>query len=210
MSTLKSSGQAASDDMYQLHITHAHHPDHSADCIQNHCLETCQDAWGVPPGHYAPDAYHAWLAVPAAHRHTDPTKAPVGAPHFWVNHSGPSFPGYGHIALQSDVIGHVWSTDCQVPNEVGMQTTAWFSSPVGWNMVYLGWTDYLEGYALPVHTMPTKVPGKPNQTVPQKPVVKPAPKPVVKPAAPKSAATVQPSKTTYDVGGTQVKPPTSH
>ena len=160
--SIQKSGQAVSDDLKHLRDTHAHHPDHSPDCIKDHCLETIQNAWNVPPGHYAASAYAAWLAIPANHKHTDPSKAPVGFPHFWVtlDHNGKPV-GFGHIAAQADVIGHSWSIDCQIPNEVGMQPTAWFSSPAGWGMHYLGWSDYLEGYPLPHSPQPTKVPGKP-------------------------------------------------
>jgi len=152
---LQKSGQAVSNTLKKLRDTHVHTAYGFG--ILNHCLAVATRAWQVPAGHFQPSAIAAWKATPTKHRHTDPKKAPVGAVHFWVRHDGT---GYGHIATQSDVIGYVWTTDSPIINEVGLQALPFFSSPSGWNMKYLGWSDWLEGYALPVKVLPYKKPGK--------------------------------------------------
>ena len=102
------------------------------------CLMHCRTAWGLPGG--PPDAIHSWENTPPQHRHTDWTKAPVGAPHFW--HVG----AHGHVALQAEHKGFIWSTDLPEVGHVGLVHLAMPSKL--WHAVYLGWTDTLENFPI--------------------------------------------------------------
>lgn len=107
------------------------------------CHKTCQDAWGLPV-RYA-SALDAWNHVPKNARHTDPTKAPIGAPHFWDT-------GYGHVALQSDKKGIVISTDAPNPTHVGEVPLEWITKH--WGKKYLGWASVYNDVELQLLDMP--------------------------------------------------------
>ena len=144
--TLLKSGQAASDVMKALRDSGATTVPHTSAPIHLHCLMTVQDSWGVPAGHYAASAIDAWNSTPTKYRHNDPNAAPIGAPHFWAVGQ------YGHVTMQSDRPGLVWSTDVPIDNHVGLMALSWFGQH--WGAHYLGWTSWLEGYELPVSSMP--------------------------------------------------------
>lgn len=108
------------------------------------CHKTCQDAWGLPVKYAS--AIDAWNHVPKNHRHTDPTKAPIGAPHFW---SGGSF---GHVALQSNRKGYVLTTDAPNPGHVGEVKLTYF--PKYWGKKYLGWASMYNDVELQLEDMP--------------------------------------------------------
>ena len=152
---LQKSGQAVSDTLKSWRDKNLTTIPGTGTGIEGHCLAVQTHAWQVPAGQYQPSALAAWEATPKKYRHTDPAKAPIGAVHFWVNHNGK---GYGHIATQADVVGHSWSSDTPRTGHIGLQATAYFSSPHGWNMHYLGWANWLEGYVLPVKALPKKKP----------------------------------------------------
>ena len=138
MATSKLTGQQAYANMKHLQDNHV-------SGVQGLCQKTCHEAWGLPAT--APDAISAWNAVPKAARHTDWTKAPIGAPHFW---SGGL---HGHVALQSDRKGYVISTDAPVTNYVGTVVLNWFHEH--WGKVYLGWASNYDGFDLQLGAMPS-------------------------------------------------------
>lgn len=113
--------------------------------VKGLCLKTCRTAWGLPGG--VPSAAAAWKSIPPSHKHSDPTKAPVGAPHFWTGRRG-ALAKYGHIALQAEHENFVWSTDAPVTDRVGLVDIEWFEKK--WGAKYLGWTDMLQGQKLPL------------------------------------------------------------
>jgi hypothetical protein len=112
--------------------------------FQGRCHATCQNAWGLPVKYAS--AIDAWNHVPKAARHTDSTKAPVGAPHFYAGGQ------YGHVALQSDKKGIVISTDAPTTNYVGEVPTTWFVQH--WSKTYLGWASVYNDVTLQLTDMP--------------------------------------------------------
>jgi hypothetical protein len=108
------------------------------------CHATCQNAWGLPVKYAS--ALDAWNHVPKEHRHTDPSKAPIGAPHFWDD-------GYGHVALQSDKKGVVISTDAPNPGYIGERKIEWFAE--NWGKKYLGWASQYNDVDLQLTKMPS-------------------------------------------------------
>jgi len=124
MSSSKLTGYQAFANMKHLMDTH-----HSG--VQGRCHATCQNAWGLPVMYAS--AIDAWNHVPKNDRHPDPSKAPIGAPHFWGGGQ------YGHVALQSDQKGIVISTDAPVTNFVCLVPVTWFAQH--WCKTYLGWAS---------------------------------------------------------------------
>jgi len=108
--------------------------------VKGLCLRTCRLAWGLPP--HRPSAIEEWNSIPNAYKRNDPTRAPIGAPHFW------SVGKYGHIAIQAEHEGFVWSTDAPKTDRVGLVDITWFSR--NWRAKYLGWSLYLNGQILPL------------------------------------------------------------
>lgn len=109
-----------------------------------HCHRTCQDAWGLPVMYAS--AIDAWNNTPKKHRHTDPSKAPIGAPHFWDEH-------YGHVALQSAKKGYIISTDAPTPDYIGEVPLSWIGKH--WGKTYLGWASHYNGQDLHLTKMPS-------------------------------------------------------
>jgi len=109
-----------------------------------YCHRTCQNAWGLP-ARYA-SAIDAWNHIPKQYRNTDPTKAPIGAPHFWEGGE------YGHVALQSDKKGYVIGTDAPRPNYIGIERIDFFSKH--WGKKYLGWSTVYNDTHLQLKDMP--------------------------------------------------------
>lgn len=107
--------------------------------VKGLCLRTCRLAWDLPGG--SPSAIAEWNEIPAKYKNTDPDKAPIGYPHFW------KVGKYGHVALQAEHEGYVWSTDAPVSNKVGLVDILWFSKH--WRAQYLGWSSYFRGHELP-------------------------------------------------------------
>jgi len=127
--------------------------------INNSCLQTVVALWALSNPHlWTPNANKAFLAVPKKLIRLDPTKAPVGAVHWYVSRTGK---GDGHVTIQSDVKWHEWSTDTPHPNHVGLQAHDYFTHSWGWNLYYRGWSPWLEGITLPVKALPTKLPSGP-------------------------------------------------
>jgi hypothetical protein len=118
--------------------------DHHISGVQGYCQKICHEAWGLPGGQ--PDAISAWNAVPKAARHTDASKAPIGAPHFWAGGA------HGHVALQSDRKGVVISTDAPVADHVGEVSVDWFHQH--WGKTYLGWASNYMGTDLQLSDLP--------------------------------------------------------
>ena len=112
----------------------------SAGGVKGMCLRTCRLAWGLPS--HRPSAIAEWNSIPEKYKHADPTRAPVGAPHFFAVGK------YGHIALQAEHEGFVWSTDAPKSDRVGLVDITWFSR--NWRAKYLGWSSWLNGYPLPL------------------------------------------------------------
>jgi hypothetical protein len=112
--------------------------------VQGRCHATCQNAWGLPVKYAS--ALDAWNHVPAKARNTDPTKAPVGAPHF--------FDGglFGHVVLQSGKKGIVIGTDAPTNNYVGEVPLDWFVQH--WGKKYLGWASVYNDVQLQLKDMP--------------------------------------------------------
>ena len=112
--------------------------------VQGECHRTCQNAWGLPVKYAS--AIDAWNHVPASARHTDPSKAPVGSPHFFQGGN------FGHVCLQSDKKGVVISTDAPVTNYVGEVPLDWFVKH--WGKKYLGWASVYNDVELQLKDMP--------------------------------------------------------
>jgi len=112
--------------------------------VQGRCHATCQNAWGLPVKYAS--AIDAWNNIPAKARHTDPTKAPIGAPHFF---SGGQ---YGHVVLQSGKKGIVIGTDAPANDFVGEVPLTWFATH--WGKKYLGWASVYNDTVLQLDEMP--------------------------------------------------------
>ena len=108
--------------------------------VKGMCLRTCRLAWGLPADQ--PSAIKEWESIPAKFKHTDPNTAPVGAPHFWRGGK------YGHVAIQAEHEGYVWSTDAPTSNKVGLVDILWFKTK--WRYTYLGWSSQLQNKPLPL------------------------------------------------------------
>lgn len=108
--------------------------------VKGLCLRTCRLAWGLPGDE--PSAIAEWESIPNKFKHTDPMTAPVGAPHFW------DVGKWGHIALQAEHEGYVWSTDAPNTNKVGLVDIIWFKTK--WRAKYLGWSSQLQNQKLPL------------------------------------------------------------
>lgn len=108
--------------------------------VKGMCLKTCREAWKIPAKY--PSAIVAWNNVPAKHKHLDPMKAPIGATHFYKGGK------YGHICIQSDKPGYVWTTDLPVKDTIGKIYYTCVTD--AWGSKYLGWTTQLNGVDLNV------------------------------------------------------------
>lgn len=113
--------------------------------VQGYCLRTCRLAWGL--GSDEGSAIAEWDSIPGRFKHTDPNAAPVGAPHFWTGSKG-ALKRYGHVAIQAEHEGYVWSTDAPATNKVGLVDILWFKKH--WNAVYLGWSSQFQNTVLPL------------------------------------------------------------
>lgn len=114
---------------------------------KNRCLRYCRLAWDLPPQDAS--AWEEWQSIPESRKHRDPLAAPVGAPHFWKS----PLSKYGHIALQSEIQGFVYSTDAPKANRVGLVSFGWFKKR--WRSYrYLGWATELQGRKLPLTVQP--------------------------------------------------------
>lgn len=112
--------------------------------VQGRCHATCQNAWGLPVKYAS--AIDAWNHIPAKAKNTDPSKAPIGAPHFFDGGH------YGHVVIQSDKKGIVIGTDAPVADYVGEVHLDWFSK--NWGKKYLGWASVYNDEALQLKDMP--------------------------------------------------------
>ena len=110
------------------------------------CHATCQNAWGLPIKYAS--AIDAWNHVPKAHRHTDMSKAPIGAPVFFAGGL------YGHVAMQSDQVGVLISTDAPSAGYIGKVRTEYFTTK--WGKELLGWASQYNDVNLQLGKMPTK------------------------------------------------------
>jgi hypothetical protein len=110
------------------------------------CHATCQNAWGLPVKYAS--AIDAWNHVPKAHRHTDMSKAPIGAPVFFAGGL------YGHVAMQSDQVGVLISTDAPSAGYIGKVRTDYFTTK--WGKELLGWASQYNDIDLQLGKMPTK------------------------------------------------------
>lgn len=127
--------------------------------VKNWCLRTCRLAWGLPPDEES--AIKEWESIPDKFKHTDPLTAPVGAPHFW------KVGKFGHIALQAEHEGFVWSTDAPVTDKVGLVAIPWFAKK--WRAVYLGWAEQLNNKELPLGVeAPKKKAARPKKAAARK------------------------------------------
>jgi len=135
--TSRFTGLQAFNHLKQLMLNHAKG-------FQGHCHKTCQDAWGLPVMYAS--AIDAWNHVPEKDRHTDPAKAPIGAPHFFAGGQ------YGHVVLQSDKKGVVISTDAPTTDYIGEVPVIWFSQH--WGKKYLGWASNYNNTNLQLKEMP--------------------------------------------------------
>lgn len=108
--------------------------------VKGFCLRTCRLAWGLAPDE--PSAIAEWNSIPDRYKNTDPLKAPVGAPHFW------RVGKFGHVAIQADHEGYVWSTDAPTANKVGLVDIIWFKK--NWRAEYLGWSKQFQNKVLPL------------------------------------------------------------
>ena len=118
--------------------------------VKGYCLRTCRLAWGLAPDQ--PSAILEWESIPSKYKNKNPLTAPVGAPHFWRGGK------YGHVAIQAEHEGYVWSTDAPTRDRVGLVDLEWFKKK--WrSYTYLGWSSQLQNKVLPL-----------GQEAPKKPV----------------------------------------
>ena len=108
--------------------------------VQGMCLKTCRLAWGLPADEQS--AIKEWDSIPDKFRHSDPMTAPVGAPHFW------KVGKFGHIAIQAEHEGFVWTTDLPEKDRVGLVHIDTVSKK--WKAKYLGWSSQLQNQVLPL------------------------------------------------------------
>ena len=127
------SGKDAADQMQKWHIE-------GKTNVQGLCLKTCRQAWKLPAKY--PSAISAWDNTPKKNKFSDPMKAPLGATHFWKGGK------FGHVAIQSDKPGYVWSTDLPVKDTIGKIYYTGVND--AWGSTYLGWTTQLNGVDLNV------------------------------------------------------------
>ena len=111
-----------------------------ANIVPGYCLKTCRLAWDLPSDQ--PSAIKEWESIPAKFKNTDPNKAPVGAPHFWKGGD------YGHVALQAEHEGFVWSTDLPERGRIGLIDIDLVENR--WGYKYLGWSRQLQNKLLPL------------------------------------------------------------
>jgi len=110
------------------------------------CHKTCQNAWGLPVKYAS--AIDAWNHIPKNHRHTDMSKCPIGAPVFFAGGL------YGHVAIQSDRVGVLISTDTPSAGYIGEQHVDYFTRV--WGKELLGWASQYNDVDLQLGKMPTK------------------------------------------------------
>lgn len=108
--------------------------------VKGYCLRTCRLAWNL--GSDEGSAINEWNSIPQKYRNTNPNTAPVGAPHFWRGGK------YGHVALQAEHEGYVWTTDLPVANKVGLVDIKFINKK--WNYTYLGWSSQFQNQLLPL------------------------------------------------------------
>jgi carbohydrate-selective porin OprB len=137
MSLSKLTGLQAYSNMKRLMVNHK-------SGVQGYCHRTCQNAWGLPVKYSS--AIDAWNHIPAKHRHTDLSKAPIGAPIFFDGGH------YGHVVLQSDKKGIVIGTDAPANNYVGEVAVTWFAKH--WGKKVLGWASMYNDVELQLKEMP--------------------------------------------------------
>jgi len=137
MSLSRFTGLQAYGHMKHLMINHV-------SGVQGHCHATCQNAWGLPVKYAS--ALDAWNHIPAKHRHTDLSKAPIGAPIFFDGGQ------YGHVVLQSGKKGIVIGTDAPTNNYVGEVPLTWFATH--WGKKVLGWASMYNDVQLQLKDMP--------------------------------------------------------
>lgn len=107
--------------------------------VQGYCLRTCRLAWDL--GSDQGSAVKEWESIPERYRRKDPNKAPVGFPHFWKGGA------YGHVALQAEHEGYVWTTDLPINNKVGLVDIDLIEKK--WGYQYLGWSLQFQNKILP-------------------------------------------------------------
>lgn len=108
--------------------------------VEGYCLRTCRLAWDL--GSDQGSAIAEWNSIPDKFKRTDPMKAPVGFPHFWKGGD------FGHVALQAEHEGYVWSTDLPFVNHVGLIDIHLVEKR--WGYKYLGWSLQFQNKILPV------------------------------------------------------------
>lgn len=175
---MRKSGLEASNYMKRLSLT-------GARGVKGWCLKTCRLAWDL--GVDEESAIKEWESIPDRFKNDKPNQAPVGAPHFW------RVGKFGHVAIQSEERGKVWSTDAPVGDMIGLVGIPWFERK--WGAEYLGWSSQFQNKRLPLddEPAPKAVEEEPAPVVVEKPAVvvedtKVEAKPVkaaVKKAAPK-------------------------
>lgn len=107
---------------------------------QNWCLRTCRRAWGLPSDESS--AIKEWNSIPTSAKSRKWWLAPAGAPHFW------EIGAFGHVAIQSNLKGFVWSTDAPEKDKVGRVPLNWFRKR--WGAKYLGWSNEFQNHKLPL------------------------------------------------------------
>lgn len=113
---------------------------HQARGVKGMCLQTCRLAWGLPADQGS--AIEEWRSIPMQHRHSDPMDAPVGAPHFW------RVGRFGHVAIQAELEGFVYSTDLPRADAVGLVSITLPQRK--WRATYLGWASSFQNRTLPL------------------------------------------------------------
>lgn len=130
---MRASGAAAAAYMRDL-------ARNGASGVKGMCLKTCRLAWGLPADEAS--AIKEWESIPAKYRHTGKFDIPVGAPVFW------QVGKYGHVAIQAEHEGFVWTTDLPTNDRVGL---VHIDLPAKkWRAKYLGWSSQFQNRPLPL------------------------------------------------------------
>lgn len=137
----------------------------NGESMNYHCIQAVTYSWDLrddPNGKplIRGNAIDVWKQTPNAHKYVpgdlnsnqkyaDPSKAPVGAIHWWKGGKE----GYGHVTIQDIENQYVWGTDAPTKNQIGIVPGSYIQY---WssNLSYIGWSDYLGKYKLPIGTTP--------------------------------------------------------
>lgn len=108
--------------------------------VAGYCLKICREAWNLPPDEIS--AIKEWESIPPRHRHKVRwALIPIGYPVFFEGGE------FGHVAIQSQFPGFVWSTDAPTKDRIGLVHVSFFRRK--WRYRYLGYSTQFQNRTLP-------------------------------------------------------------